>query len=256
MLEIWLYSLVSVIIVSLVSFVGVVALALKRKMLDKIVLFLVSFSAGALFGGAILHLLPEIVEEAGFGLNISIYFLSGILIFFILEKFIHWRHCHKNPEVCKEHSLKHKPRSIAYMIILGDGVHNFIDGLIIGASYLLSIPLGIATTLAVIFHEIPQEIGDFGVLIHGGFSRKKALLMNFLSALTAVVGTVVVLIIGKNFTNITVFLIPFTAGGFIYIAGSDLIPELHKVVKIKKSLLQLLGIFLGIVIMMSLLLIG
>ncbi|MBW3003898.1 ZIP family metal transporter [Candidatus Woesearchaeota archaeon] len=256
MLEIWLYSIISVIVVSLISFIGIFALALKRKSLDKLVLFLVSFAAGALFGGAILHLLPEIVEEAGFGLDISAYFLSGILIFFILEKFIHWRHCHKNPEVCEEHSLKHKPRSVAYMIIVGDGVHNFIDGMVIAASYLLSIPLGIATTLAVLFHEIPQEIGDFGVLVHGGFTKKKALVMNFLSALTAVIGAVVILIVGKSFTNITLFLIPFTAGGFIYIAGSDLIPELHRETKISKSLLQFTGIIIGILVMVLLLIIN
>ncbi len=253
MFKIWLYTIVSVIIISLISFIGIFALGLKRKVLDKLVLFLVSFAAGALFGGAFLHLLPEIVEETGFTLSISLYFLSGILIFFILEKFIHWRHCHKNPEVCEKHSLKNKPRSIAYMIIIGDSVHNFIDGMIIAASYMLSIPLGIATTLAVLFHEIPQEIGDFGVLVHGGFTKKKALVMNFLSALTAVVGAIFILIIGKNFTNITQFLIPFTAGGFIYIAGSDLIPELHKETKISKSLLQLLGIVAGIAVMMILL---
>jgi len=252
MLEIWIYTIASVIIISLVSLIGLITLALKRKVLDKLVLFLVSFSAGALFGGAVIHLLPEIVEEKGFTLAISLYFLFGIITFFIVEKFIHWRHCHNNPMTCEEHSLKHKPKSAAIMIIAGDAVHNFIDGMVIAGAYLVNIPLGISTSLAVLFHEIPQEIGDFGVLVHGGFSRGKALLVNFLSALTAILGAVAILVIGKSFADITSFLIPFTAGGFIYIAGSDLIPELHKETKATKSLFQLIGILLGIGIMVLL----
>ena len=137
--------------------------------------------------------------------------------------------------------------------LFGDGLHNFIDGLIIGASYLASVPIGIATTVAVILHEIPQEIGDFGVLIHGGFSKSKALFFNFFSAVTAVLGAVVALVVSSSIENITMFLIPFAAGGFIYIAGSDLIPELHKEVKIKNSLLQLLFFVLGLIVMYSLL---
>ena len=142
------------------------------------------------------------------------------------------------------------------MNLFGDGIHNFIDGLIIGASYLVNIPVGIATTLAVIFHELPQEIGDFGVLLHGGFSRAKALLFNFITALTAVFGAVVSLLISSYVENITTFLIPFAAGTFIYIAGSDLIPELHKEVKVEKSFMQLIAIVLGVLFMASLLMLG
>lgn len=244
--NVWIYSLVSVLIVSLISFVGILTLSINTKKLRKILLYLVSFSAGALFGDAFIHLLPKIIEEVGFGLNISIYVLFGIAFSFIIEKFIHWRHCHI------PHSEEHI-HPFAMMNLFGDGVHNFIDGLIIGASYLVSIPVGIATTLAVILHELPQEIGDFGVLLHGGFSRAKALLFNFVTALTAVFGAVISLFISSYVENITTFLIPFAAGTFIYIAGSDLIPELHKEVKVKKSIFQFIAIVLGVLVMLLML---
>ena len=249
MLNVWIYSIVSVIIVSLMSFVGILTLSIKAERLKKILLYLVSFSAGALFGDAFIHLLPEIVEEVGFSLNISIYVMFGIGVSFVIEKFIHWRHCHLP-------NTKGHVHPFAMMNLFGDGIHNFIDGLIIGASYLVNIPVGIATTLAVIFHELPQEIGDFGVLLHGGFSRAKALLFNFITALTAVLGAAVSLLISPYVGNITTFLIPFAAGTFIYIAGSDLIPELHKEVKVEKSFLQLIAIALGVLVMLSLLLLG
>lgn len=249
MLNIWLYTLTSVIIVSLLSLIGIITISIKLEKLRKILFFLVSFAAGALLGDVFIHLIPEIVEEAGFGLNVSLYLLLGMLIFFILEKFIHWRHCHI--PTSKQH-----PHPFAIINLVGDGFHNLIDGMIIAGSYLASVPLGIATTLAVVFHEIPQEIGDFGVLIHGGFTRAKALFYNFLSALTAIIGAIIVLIVGARIENIIIFLVPFTAGGFLYIAGSDLIPELHKEIGAKKSLLQLFGLVLGVLVMMALLLVG
>ena len=244
--NVWIYSLVSVFIVSLISFVGVLTLSIKADKLKKILLYMVSFSAGALFGDAFIHLLPEIIKEVGFGLNISIYIMFGIGLSFIIEKFIHWRHCHI------PHSKEHI-HPFAMMNLFGDGVHNFIDGMIIAASYLVSVPVGIATTLAVILHEIPTEIGDFGVLLHGGFSKGKALFYNFVTALTAVLGAIVSLLISSYVENITIFLIPFAAGTFIYIAGSDLIPELHKEVEVKKSLLQFIAIVLGVLVMFLLL---
>jgi len=235
--EVWLYSLGAVFLTSLISLVGVVALAVNPQKLSKIILFLVSFAAGGLFGDSFFHLLPEIASQFGFGLFTSIAILSGILVFFILEKFISWRHCHIPT------SDAH-PHPIAFMNLIGDGLHNFTDGIVIAASFLISFPLGATTTIAVILHEIPQEIGDFGVLVHGGFSRSKALLFNFLSGLLAILGAFSVLVFSSKLSLIP-FLIPFTAGGFIYIAGSDLIPELKKEVAIGKSLLQFLGIVIG-----------
>jgi len=247
MLKTWIYSLISVFIVSIIALIGIITLLIKEKILRKILLFLVSFSAGALFGGAFLHLIPNTVEEFGFVLVIPSFVLIGILVFFILEKFICWRHCHIP-------TSKSHPHPVGLMNIIGDAFHNLIDGMVIGGSYLASIPLGISTTIAVVVHEIPQEIGDFGVLLHAGFSKFRALMFNFLSALTAVVGVVISLIIGSKLHNYTLFLLPFTAGGFIYIAGSDLIPELHKETKPIKSFIQLLALILGIAVMLVLVL--
>jgi zinc and cadmium transporter len=248
MANIWLYSLGSVLIVSLVSFVGIFAISLKAEKLRRILLYLVSFSAGALLGDAFFHLIPEIIDEFGFSISISIYLLLGIIVSFIIEKFIHWRHCHI--PTTNEHT-----HPVAIMNLVGDGIHNFIDGIIIGVSYLLSIPVGIATTIAVLLHELPQEIGDFGVLVYGGYTKTKALMFNFLTALTAILGVIISLLLSSYIVDLTKFMIPFAAGTFIYIAGSDLIPEIHKEVNVRKSLLQLAAIIMGILIMMSLLVI-
>lgn len=244
---VWIYVILSVVVVSLISLVGVLTFSVKLERLKQIVLYLVSFSAGALLGDAFIHLLPQAAENAGFTLAVSLYVLSGIIISFVIEKAIHWRHCHIPT------SSGH-PHPFALMNLFGDAVHNFIDGLIIAASYIASIPVGIATTIAVILHEIPQEIGDFGVLVHGGFSRRKALYLNFLTALTAVLGAVIVLLFG-SIAGLSDFLVPFAAGGFIYIAGSDLIPELHsRCFAGKESAGQLAMIILGILVMLSLIL--
>ena len=239
---VWLYSLISVFIVSLVSLIGIFTLSINREKLEKIVQFLVSFAVGALFGDVFIHLLPEIFEEGGTNLATSLLVLAGILIFFIIEKVIYWRHCHEIN--CERH-----PQILATMNLVGDGLHNFLDGIIIAVSYLVSLPLGLATFLAVVLHEIPQEIGDFGILLHAGLSTKKALFFNFLSALAAVLGTVFSLVFGARIEGYSFFLLPITAGGFIYIAGSDLIPELHNEVKLSTSLKQLVAIILGISIM-------
>lgn len=242
-----IYIFGSVLIVSLMSFIGIITLGLNKELLSKIVLYLVSFSAGSLFGGAFLHLLPEAVKEFGFETEISLYLLSGIAVFFLIEKTIHWHHCHNFP------AGKCELKSFGYMNLIGDGIHNFIDGMIIAGAYLANTTLGIAATIAVIFHEIPQEIGDFGVLIHSGFTRKKALLMNFLSALGALLGAITVILISTKIENLLMFLLPFAAGNFIYIAGSDLIPELHKEYDLKKSIGLLISFILGIAIMFLLL---
>jgi len=238
---IWIYSLLSVFFVSCISLIGLFTLSIKIETLRKILLYLVSFSVGGLLGDAFIHLLPESMKlNSAFFL--SFYILSGIIISFIIEKFIHWRHCHIPT------SIEH-PHPFAIMNMIGDSVHNFIDGLIIGASYLTSLQVGIATTLAVIMHEIPQEIGDFSVLIHGGFSKNKALFLNFITALTAIAGTIISLFIGSYVGSLTNFLLPFAVGSFIYIASSDLIPELHKETKPLKSFIQLVSLIFGIAIM-------
>jgi zinc and cadmium transporter len=244
MIKVWAWTIGSVVVISLISLIGAVTLSLNKAKLKAILLFLVSFAVGGLFGDAFIHLLPQSFEALGANLKTSLYILAGIFIFFILEKFIRWRHCHI--PVSKEHI-----HPVAMMNLVGDGAHNMLDGMIVAASFSVSVPIGIATTLAVILHEIPQEIGDFGVLIYSGISVKKALFLNFISALTAVVGAIIALILESRIRGFAMYLLPITAGGFLYIGGSDLIPELHKEdhVKISTSLLQLAAIMLGIGIM-------
>jgi zinc and cadmium transporter len=191
--------------------------------------------------------MPEMIET-GFGTETALVLIGGILVSFAVERFLQWRHCHV--PTSKEH-----PHSFAYMNLFGDSIHNLIDGLIIGGSYLVSIPLGVATTIAIIFHEIPQELGDFSVLIYGGIHKKKALMFNFLTALTAVAGALIALALGSIVEGATLLLVPFAAGNFVYIAGSDLIPELRKdTPELKKSALQLLSLIAGVVPMVLLLL--
>jgi len=249
MSTIWLYGLWSVILVSMVSLVGILTLWRNLSLLKKSVLFLVSLSAWALLWDVFLHLLPELIEHGHFEMHTSFIILWAIIFGFVMEKVLHWRHCHI-PTGTQWHT-----HPFAIMNLVGDSVHNFIDGLIIGASYLVSIEVGIATTIAVLLHEIPQEIGDFGVLIHGWFSVKKALLVNFFTALTAIIGLVVALSLGHFVENIHEFLVPVAIGMFIYIAGSDLIPEMHKETNRKQSIGQLFFFMVGIAIM-ALLLIG
>lgn len=247
MSQVWLYTLVSVLLVSVVSFVGLLILTIKQKNLKKFLLFMVSFAAGAMLGDVFIHLLPELIESGEFSLYSSLYILGGIVLFFVLEKIIHWRHCHLS--AAKDHV-----HPLAFMNLVGEAVHNFIDGVLIAGSYLLSIPVGIATTIAVLLHEIPQEMGDFGVLLHSGMKPKKALLLNFLIALTAVVGALIVLGIGLDQHEITSVIIPITIGGFLYIANADLIPELHKDVKVSNSIIQLFSFLVGVAVMFAILL--
>jgi zinc and cadmium transporter len=248
-MTVWLYSILSVVLVSVLSLVGVVSLAVNKELLKKVVVTLVSLAAGTMLGDAFIHLIPEAFEHLSSNILASVLVLGGFLLFFILEKFIRWQHCHHVD--CSSHKEHLAPMNIA-----GDAVHNLIDGMLIGASYMVSIPLGIATTMAVVFHEIPQEIGDFGVLIYSGMKVKKALIINFLCSLTAVLGAVITLLIGQYFTSFIHILLPITAGGFIYIAGSDLIPELHHETDIVKSLRQLFLLVLGMLIMYLLTLAG
>ncbi len=247
MAQIWVYSLLAVLVVSLVSFAGAITLAISEQKLQRWLLYLVSFSAGALLGDVFLHLLPEMAEN-GFSVILGLYLLIGILVFFILERFILWQH---------SHSGKHEEsvHSVVYLTQFGDSLHNFLDGMIIAASFLVSVPVGIATSIAVIFHEIPQEIGNFAILIHGGWSKKKALFYNFLSGLTSVAGALLVLVFFRS-PDVTTptFLLSLGVASFIYIALSDIVPELHQEKSTYKSMLQLTWFILGIAVMGLLLL--
>lgn len=234
---IWILS--STFVVSLISLIGVITLAINDKLLRQILFCLIGFSAGALIGGAFLHLLPEALEKSS-SQSVFLFTILGLVLFFLLEKYLFWRHCHEG--VCEVHAF-------TYLNLVGDGFHNFLDGLVIAASFIISVKIGLITTLAIILHEIPQELGDFGVLVYGGFSKRKALFFNFLTALTAMVGALVGFFIAETAKGFSNFIIPLTAGGFIYIAASDLIPEIHKENNLARSTAAFAAFLLGIIFM-------
>ncbi len=237
-LPVILWIIIATTINSLIAFVGIFSFWCKERTLNEILFILVAFSAGTLLGGAFLHLAAEsigIIETNAVFLII----IAGFSVFFLIEKFLHWHHCHKGK--CDIHPY-------TYLILVGDGIHNFIDGLIIAASFFVNPAFGVITTIIIISHEVPQELGDFGVLVYGGMKKKKALLYNFASQLMSVIGGIAgFLIAGAG--SFQEFLLPFAAGGFIYIAASDLIPELHKELEKKRSILAFVFFLIGIVFM-------
>jgi len=244
MLNIYLYAIASVLAVSIISLIGIFAVIIGRDNLNKMVMMLIGLSAGALLGDSFLHLIPEAVQDGG--PNLWLWLLSGILTFFILEKIVHWRHCHL--PTAADH-----PHPVDLMNLVGDSLHNFIDGMVIAGSFLISPALGLATVIAVVSHEIPQELGDFAILIYAGYSQAKALFYNFISAALSIIGALFALAVGGRLEGFTNFIIPFTAGGFIYIAASDLFPELKKDnERLGQAFLQLLCIAAGIGIMLAL----
>lgn len=243
--QVWLYTFGSLLTVSLVSFIGALTLTLGNERLKRTLLYLVSFSAGALLGDVFLHLLPEMADNS-FGAREGFYILAGIFVFFVFEKYVHWHHSHM------EH--KEEIHAVVYLTIVGDALHNFIDGLVIAGSFLVSVPLGVATSLAVVFHEIPHELGNFAVLVHGGWTAKKALFYNFLSSFAAFFGGVVVLLFSRELQNAPLVLLSVGASNFIYVALSDLIPELNKEKDNKKSFFLLIAFVVGIALMALLLL--
>jgi zinc and cadmium transporter len=237
-----IYPILSVVLISLVSVIAAVPLLIKKKVSDKILLFLLSFSVGVLLTTVFLDFLPEIFEHDFSPLK-SYVILAGFMLMFILEKFIHWHHTKK----CENDNCGHSHAyNLAPINLIGDAIHNFIDGLVIAGSFAVDITMGITATISIIFHEIPQEIADFGVLLYSGLSKVKAVLFNLLSALTAIIGLFVGLILIGNVEGISNMIIPFAAGNFLYIAASNLLPELHRHCKIKDTLLHILAIVLGI----------
>lgn len=233
-------------LVSLLSFIGVFTLSLRENLLNRVVFYLVALSIGGLMGGAFLHLMPEAIEKIDVA-NSFLFVLIGFFMFFVIEKLIHWRHCHEGH--CDKHTF-------AYMNLIGDSIHNFLDGLIIAASFIASPGVGIASTVAIFLHEIPQELGDFGVLVYSGMAKKRALLLNFLTAVTAVAGGIIGFFLTSQIEAVSAPLLALAAGGFLYIAATDLIPEIRKEVSIKKTLINFCIIFLGIFVMYLLKIIG
>jgi zinc and cadmium transporter len=247
----WLLSLASVLLVSAVSFIGLLTLALDEARRRHLSVPLVSLAVGSLLGDAFIHLLPEAFESGSVdALGTSLLVLAGMLSFFMLEKVI--RHRHAAPQ--GESTPSRAGHAKVWMInVIGDSIHNFIDGALIGASYLASPALGVSTTLAVICHELPQELGDFGVLVHSGLSVRRAASLNLASASAAMLGAIATLIAGQTAGRlVSDVLLPVTAGGFVYIAGANLIPELQRDASLRDLLLQVTFISIGITAMAAL----
>lgn len=241
-------SLLSALIVALISIIGIITFALSDKLVKKILIMLVSFSAGSLIGGAFFHLLPESIEKSEELLVVFGYVLIGFSLFFILERVLRWHHCHDME--CETHQY------LGHINLFGDAVHNILDGIIIFSSFAVSPALGIPVTLSIIFHEAPQEISDFGVLLYAGFKKSKALLYNFLAASGVVLGVFLGYLLMGRIEDLNQFLLPFAAGSFIYIAASDLVPEIHQERSLGKSLISFFVFLLALLFMLLLKVIG
>ena len=239
-----LWIIGSSILMCILALIGAATLSLSPKALQKLLLPLVALSAGSLLGGAFFHMIPESIAKTGDDLTVYIYVVVGFTFFLLLEQLLHWHHCHREATECKNK----KPQT--YLILIGDGIHNFIGGIAVAGTFLIDIRLGIATWLAAAAHEVPQEIGDFAILVHGGWSRKKALLLNLLSASTFLLGGLLAYLF--SFSDWIYYLIPFAAGNFIYIGASDLIPEVNKHRNFSNSILHFICFCTGVSILLSL----
>lgn len=238
-LDTYIFTFSSVLFVSLISLLGILLLSFQETLFRRYLSLFISLAVGALLGDAFIHLIPEALAETETTTLTSVLIIVGIFTFFLLEKILHWHHHGEDAETSDIHP-------VGKLILVSDVAHNFLDGVVIAASFMISLPVGFATTLAVILHEIPQEVGDFAVLIHSGYSKGRALLLNFLSALSAVFGAALFFAIGGFAESFAAICVPLTAGGFIYIAVADLIPELQKTKQWRISLLQCVAVVVGI----------
>lgn len=244
MATIYLYTFGSIAVVSVLSLTGILLLSFREATFRKYIPLFISVAVGALLGDAFIHLIPEaLLHESSTSMSLLI--IAGILLFFVLEKFLHWHHHGEDTEASHIHP-------VGRLLLASDVIHNFLDGVIIAASFMVSVPVGFATTLAVVLHEIPQEVGDFAVLLHAGYTKRRAIFLNFITALSAFFGGALFFAIGEYATPLTAYFIPLTAGGFIYIAVADLIPELQKTKRFRGSLYQLMAVIFGVTVMTAL----
>lgn len=212
------YIVVGGIAMSALALTGAVTLLLRDETLARLIRPLVAFSAGSLLGGAFFHMMPEAITPQSGPVRPFAWLMLGFGVFFALEQFLHWHHCHRAEADCRQ--------PLTYLVLIGDAVHNFVGGLAVAGAFMVDVRVGVAAWLAAAAHEVPQELGDFGVLVHGGLSKGKALLFNLLSASTFLLGGLVTYAL--SFRIDTAFLLPFAAGNFIYIAASDLVPQVNR----------------------------
>jgi zinc and cadmium transporter len=236
----FLWILFSGMLMSAIALVGSLTLVLPEAKLKKLLLPMVALAAGTLLAGALLHMIPAAVEKSGNQVSIYLWILLGFTLFLALEQFLHWHHCHRAPS-------EHRP--LTYLILVADGVHNFIGGLAVAGAFLIDVRVGISTWLAAAAHEVPQELGDFGILIHGGWKKGPALLYNFLSALTFLLGGLFAY--AASYTADVTFLLPFAAGNFIYIAAADLIPEIKHEENPKLNAVHFVSFITGIALLLG-----
>lgn len=243
MRPIW-WTVAATFAISLTAWTGVLTLFLQPDLVDRLLLGLVALAAGSLIGGAFIHLLPRAIADAGTADTLPLFLslIAGFCLFYLLEGFLNWHH---------HHSTTHEHEPVSYLVLAADSLHNFLDGLVIAAAFLVSVPVGITTSMAIAFHEIPQEIGDFGVLVYGGFDRRQALVLNYLTQVTVVVGGVVGILLGRTVGSLPILLLPFAAGNFIYIASSDLIPEIKSETDVRRSALYFVVFLAGIGLMLG-----
>ncbi len=234
----------STFLIAILAWVGIFTFALKEESFKKLLNLLVAFAAGTLIGVSFIHLIPEALHNTTCGHGHSsagpLLILAGFVFFFILEQYLHWHHCHRTPS-------EHTKTPFSIMILVANGIHNFVDGILVGAAFLVNIPLGITTSIAVAAHELPQELGNYGILVYGGWERMKALTVNFGVSLIIVAGGITAYF-SAGILN-PAYVVPFAAGGFIYIGAADLIPEIQRCGKMHKSLITLGVFLLGIVAM-------
>lgn len=238
----FLWILSGGVVMSAIALVGSVTLFLSESTLKKVLLPLVALAAGTLLGGALFHMVPAAVETLGNRFSIYLWAVLGFAVFFALEQFLHWHHCHNVPS-------EHRHRPLTYLILIADGLHNFIGGLAVAGAFLIDVRIGISAWLAAAAHEVPQEFGDFGILVHGGWRRGRALLYNFLSGVSFLVGGLVAY--GASLTFDVTFLLPFAAGNFIYIAAADLIPEVKHEESMARAAVHFIAFILGLALLLA-----
>lgn len=263
-----------IIVIGSLSLIGAFMISIREKTLDKILFILIAFGTGTILASALFDLIPEslhhLEELNAEGATITesslfIFVIFGFVMFFIIERFIYWFHGHAHEKddqlVCYTGIDEgggmsiirgNKIKSFALLNLIGDGLHNFLDGVIIMVAFMSGTRNGIIVTLAVLFHEFPQEIGDFGILIYGGFSKKKALFFNFLSGMVALLGGLLAFVLSDVLELFNFFFLAFSGGGFLYIASAELMPELLKQKDLKKSIIQALIFLSGLILIMSL----
>lgn len=253
-----LQIILATFLVALLSLIGMFLIYLKSRSLNKILLALVALSAGAMFGNSIFHLLPEAISEAEVAgmslLTVMIILTIGFVLSFLFETVFSWHHCHRATHSGEEEPTfhcHHEVKPFSQLILYSDAIHNFIDGLIIAAAFIVEPALGVATTIAVALHEVPQELGDFAVLIYGGYKKKRALILNFLAASTVLVGGIAGFFLTSVVDTAVPILLPFAAGSFLYIAAADLLPELKHDEKIKETLFHFFVFLFGLLIMIG-----